>query len=117
MKASTVADSISVDMPRDGIRAIRACRQTGGTYVQVPDQQILNAIASLGKVGVYAEPAGATAYAGLVKAVEQGLVGEDDPVLVLNTGSGLKDTRATMMSVVEAPIIEPTLEAVKRVIR
>jgi threonine synthase len=52
----------------------------------------------------------------LVKAIASGLVGGEDPILVLNTGSGLKDVRAAMKAVKKAPIIEPTLEAVKRLL-
>jgi len=116
VSAKTLADSISVDLPRDGVRAVRAARQTGGSYTTVSDREILEAIAELGKVGVFAEPAGAAAYAGLVKAVEQGIVSAEDPILVLNTGFGLKDVHAAMQAVEEAPIIEPTLEAVKRLL-
>jgi threonine synthase len=116
VSAKTIADSISVDLPRDGVRAIRAAKETDGTYVNVSDAEILNAIAELGKAGVFAEPAGATAYAGLVKAAASGWVGGEDPVLVLNTGNGLKDVRAAMQAVPSAPIIEPTLEAVKRLL-
>jgi threonine synthase len=116
VSAKTIADSICVDLPRDGVRAVRAARETGGTYVQVSDAEILQAIAALGPMGIFAEPAGATAYAGLVRAVEQDIIQTDDPVLVLNTGSGLKDVRAAMQAVAEAPIIEPTLEAVKRLL-
>lgn len=117
VQADTLADSISVDLPRDGVRAVRAARETGGTYLTVPDDKILNAIAELGKVGIFAEPAASTAYAGLVKAVDDGIVAPDDPVLVLSTGSGLKDVKAAMQAVSEAPVIEPTLEAVKKVIQ
>ncbi len=116
VSANTLADSISVDLPRDGVRAVRAARETGGTYLIVPDQAILAAIAELGRVGIFAEPAAATAYAGLVKAVDEGVVASDDPVLVLSTGSGLKDVKAAMQAVQEAPIIEPTLAAVKEVL-
>jgi threonine synthase len=116
VSATTIADSISVDLPRDGVRAVRAAKETGGTYVNVSDQEILKAIAELGTVGVFAEPAGATAYAGLVKAVSSGLLGSEDPILVLNTGSGLKDVRAAMQAVQSAPIIEPTLEAIKQLL-
>ena len=115
--AQTLADSISVNLPRDGIRAVRATRETAGTYVKVSDEQILKAIAELGKAGIFAEPAGATSYAGLVKAVQQDFVYPDDPVLVINTGSGLKDVKAAMRAVSAAPVIEPTLEAVKRIVR
>jgi threonine synthase len=43
-----------------------------------------------------------------------GLVAQDDPVLVINTGSGLKDVKAAMQAAGEAPIIEPSLDSVKR---
>jgi threonine synthase len=117
VSARTIADSISVDLPRDGVRAIRAAKETGGTYVNVSDEEILKAIAELGKIGIFAEPAGATAYAGLVKAAATRVVGSEDPILVLNTGSGLKDVGAAMSAVQAAPIIEPTLEAVKKIIQ
>lgn len=117
VQANTLADSISVNMPSDGVRAVRAASHTGGRYLTVSDTEILAAISALGKVGLFAEPAGATAYAGLVKALQQGLVTSDDKVMVLNTGSGLKDVRAAMQAVIEAPVIEPTLAAVKKHIK
>lgn len=117
VSANTIADSISVDLPRDGLRAVQAARHTGGTYLTVSDQEILEAIAALGRVGIFAEPAGAASYAGLVKAVQTGYIDPDDPVLVLNTGSGLKDVRAAMQAVSPAPIIEPTLDDLRRVIK
>lgn len=116
VSATTMADSISVDLPRDGVRAVRAAKQTNGTYITVSDDEIIKSIAELGRMGVFAEPAGATAYAGLVKATSLGVVRSDDPILVLNTGSGLKDVRAAMQAVQSAPIIEPTLEAVKKLL-
>ncbi len=116
VSATTMADSISVDLPRDGVRAVRAAKQTNGTYITVSDDEIIKSIAELGRMGVFAEPAGATAYAGLVKATSSGVVRSDDPILVLNTGSGLKDVRAAMQAVQSAPIIEPTLEAVKKLL-
>ena len=117
VSANTLADSISVDLPRDGVRAVRAARETGGSYIVVSDEEILTAIAELGKVGIFAEPAGATSYAGLVKALSLGLIGPESPVLVINTGSGLKDVKAAMRASGEAPIIEPTLDAVKRMLK
>lgn len=114
VKANTIADSISVDLPRDGIRAVRAASQTKGSYLLVSDQQILNSISELGKVGIFSEPASAAAYAGLLKAVESGMIKLEDPVLVLNTGSGLKDIKAAMMAVQEALVIEPTMQSLKK---
>jgi threonine synthase len=111
--AKTLADSISVDLPRDGVRAVRAARQTGGEFVVVSDDEIVSAIAQLGKVGIFAEPAGAASYAGMVKTVKSGMLLPDDPILVINTGSGLKDVRAAMLAVKEPVIIEPTLDGLK----
>ena len=114
--AHTVADSISVDLPRDGVRAVRAARDTNGGYILVSDQEIITAIGNLGRVGIFAEPAGAASYAGLVKAIKTGMIQSDEPVLVINTGSGLKDVRAAMQAVTEPTIIEPTLVALRKVI-
>ncbi len=114
--ANTIADSISVDLPRDGLNAVRAARMTDGTYITVADAEIIRGIADLGKAGIFAEPAGATAYAGLKKAVAEGLITSEDPVLVVNTGNGLKDVRAAMQAAGEAAIIEPTLAAVKKLL-
>jgi threonine synthase len=116
VSAKTIADSISVDLPRDGVRAVRAVRETGGKYVAVSDEEILSAIAALGKQGVFAEPAGASSYAGLLKTLDLGLVRADDPILLLNTGSGLKDVKAAMQAVQEATVIEPSLAALKDIL-
>jgi len=115
VRAETIADSISVDLPRDGLRALRAVRQSGGTLLTVDDRAILNAIAELGRVeGVFAEPAAATAYAGLVEAVHRRLVDPGERVVVMLTGSGLKDVRAAMQAAGEATVIEPSLAALRR---
>lgn len=117
VQAQTIADSISVDLPRDGIRAIRAARETGGGYIKVSDREILSAIRELGQVGIFAEPAGATSYAGLVKAVSTGVIRSNEQILVINTGNGLKDIQAAMQAVKQPVIIEPNLEALKDVIQ
>jgi len=117
VSASTLADSISVDMPSDGLRALRAATQTGGAYVIVEDDAILQAIASLGRVGVFSEPAASTALAGLKRALSEGLLGSDDPTLLLLTGSGLKDVRAAMQAAGEAPVIAPNLQALNNFIK
>ena len=108
--ATTIADSISVDLPRDGVRAVRAATETNGAFIAVPDESIYEGITALGKIGVFAEPAGATAFAGLKKAVAMGLIGSEDDVLVMNTGSGLKDVRSAMTAAGQAPVIAPTLD-------
>ena len=116
VQATTMADSISVNLPSDGLRALRAATQTEGAYVAVPDQEILEAISELGAVGIFAEPAGATALAGLKQALKDKLVSADDPILVLNTGSGLKDVKAARQAAGEAPVINPNIAEVKKLL-
>lgn len=117
VSANTLADSISVDLPRDGTRAVRAVVQSGGACILVEDEEILSAIGEIGAAGIFAEPAGATAYAGLLKARQQGKIAPQDAVLVLNTGSGLKDVKAAMQAMHEAPVIEPRLADVKKTLQ
>ena len=113
--AQTVADSICVDFPGDGFRALKRVRESGGFFMTVNDDEILAAIPALGSVGLFVEPAAATAYAGLVKALENELIDPESTVLVMATGSGLKDVEAAMRAVSLAPVIEPKLSDLKEV--
>ncbi len=121
ISADTVADSISADLPRDRIKAMRAVIETDGAYIRVSDDEILTALPLMARgSGVFAEPAGATAYAGLIKAVDEGLVAATDEVVVLSTGSGLKDVASAMKAVTAAGttpmVVDPNLEALKQAI-
>ncbi len=101
--ADTVADSISAGLPRDRVKAMAAVRETGGAFVAVGDDEILAAIPELAAAtGIFAEPAAAAGYAGLKAAVARGLVGATDRVVLLATGSGLKDVPAAMQGVRQA---------------
>lgn len=114
--AQTIADSISAGMPRDRIKALAAVRETEGAYIKVSDEEILAAIPVLGQnAGVFAEPAGAASYAGLVKAVADGLVNPEERIVVLVTGNGLKDVASARKSVGEPFVVNKDLNDVKRV--
>ena len=118
ISAETVADSISADLPRDRIKAMAAVTETGGAYLRVADDEILAAIPTLARgSGVFAEPAGAAPYAGIVAALDRGLIGAGDRVVMLATGSGLKDVASVMSAVAavgtEPMYIDPNLEALK----
>lgn len=118
VNAQTIADSISADLPRDGVRAVRAVRETNGAYLLVTDDEILAAIRDLARsAAVFAEPAGAAAYAGVVKAVRDGLVQSDETIVCVITGNGLKDIASAMKATGEGTRIEPTLEAVRKAVK
>jgi len=116
--ARSVADSIVAGLPRDRIKALRAVRDTGGAYVRVSDDEILSAIPALARgCAVFAEPAAAAAYAGLAKALDLEVVANDERIVVLSTGSGLKDVASVMKAVKkQPPIVEPKLAHVEEVL-
>ncbi len=116
VEAHSVADSIVAGLPRDRNKALAAVRETDGAYLRVSDEAILAAIPTIARnTGLFVEPAAAAAYAGLEKAVAEGMVDPEERVVVLLTGSGLKDIASAMKTVPKPPIVAPTLEAVKAV--
>ena len=113
--AHTVADSISAGLPRDRFKAMQAVTDSKGRFMTVTDDEILEAIPALASLtGVFAEPAGATAYAGLVKAVAEKWVDALEEIVVLNTGNGLKDIKGAQKALQlcgrKANLIEPRVE-------
>jgi threonine synthase len=115
--AQSLADSIVAGLPRDRNKALRAVRDSGGSFIRVSDHEIVAAIPALARgCGVFAEPAAAAAYAGLVKAAQQGMLSTDERVVVLATGSGLKDIPAAMKSVGQPTIVTPDLADVRRAV-
>ena len=111
----TLADSIAVGVPRDRIKALRAVRETGGEYVAVSDEEILDAMRVLARgAAVFAEPAGATGFAGLAKLVREGRIDPEERIVVLVTGNGLKDVASAIKATGQPHLIEPTMEALRR---
>ncbi|MDD2772709.1 MAG: threonine synthase [Elusimicrobiales bacterium] len=111
----TIADSISVSLPRDGMAAVGALRESGGFAVTVTDAEILQAIPELARgVNVFAEPAAAASWAGLKKAVKDGLIKDGESVALVITGNGLKDIESAMKSVGKPHLIKPDMEELKK---
>lgn len=94
VQPSTIADGIAVGDPISGTLALRDVRQSGGGFVAVSDAELLRAMRVLATAaGVLAEPAGAAAYAGLLRALECGLLDRRERVVILVTGTLLKTPR------------------------
>ena len=115
--AASVADSLVVQTPRNALQCLRDIRQSGGGGVTVPDGAIVEAIGRLARhTGVFAEPAAAAGLAGLEAALRHGLVARDERVVMLITGTGLKDIPAAASAVAPPAPIPPTLLAVERAV-
>lgn len=117
VKPDTIADSISVGIPRSGLMAVKYVRESNGFGIAVSDSLIIDSIRYLGnKSGIFAEPAGVTSFAGYIKALNENRVSKDDKVVVIITGNGLKDIDSAMKSVGQPLFIEPNIESVKKVL-
>ena len=115
VQADTVADSIAVDVPRDGLAAVRAVIESGGEAVTVPDRDILAAIPEIARLaGVFCEPSCAAAWACLKALAGKGRIKPDDRIVCLLTGSGLKDIANARKVAGEPTTIDADLDAANR---
>jgi len=114
VNAHTVADSISVDRPRDGLAAVRAVIESGGEAIAVPDAKILAAIPEIAAAtGVFPEPAAATPWAAVKQMVTDGRIAPDEVVVCLVSGNGLKDIASARKVAGLPQVIDPSLEALE----
>jgi len=117
VQASTIADSIAVDRPRDGLAAVQAIVESGGEAVTVTDSQILLALGEMARFsGVFPEPAAAAPWAAVRQMMEDRLIDPDERVVCLVTGSGLKDAASARQAAGEPEVLEPSLDAVRNVL-
>jgi threonine synthase len=92
IKGETMADSIEVGSPRDVIKACNYVEASNGYFITLSDEEMVQAIAELGKeTGLLAEPAGAAPYGGLKKLINEKKIKESDTVCLVITGNVLKD--------------------------
>lgn len=90
--AATVADSISVDIPRNYYMAKDFILRYKGKGLKVSDAEIIDASGCLARqFGLFVEPAAAAAYAGVLKYQNYNQIAENEEIVILLTGNGLKD--------------------------
>ncbi len=96
--STTIADSISVDIPRNGYYACKQIQEHNGKCITVSDDAIVQAQKELStESGLFAEPAAATSFAGFLKAKDD--LSSDAVVVLLLTGNGLKDITTAMKGI------------------
>lgn len=111
---NTLADSISVGVPRNVVKAQRAVADSGGQWIAVSDEEILAAMSLLGRTeGIYGEPAGVTGAAGIKAALAQGIIKPHETVTAIVTGNGLKDTKNALAAAGSSVKSKPNLEALE----
>jgi threonine synthase len=91
VRPNTIARSLAIGSPADGDLAVATARGTGGAVHSVPEDDIADNIRLLAETtGVFGETAPGVTVGALREAVARGELGEDDRVVLLVTGDGLK---------------------------
>jgi threonine synthase len=109
----TIAKSLAIGDPGDGLYALRRIRQFHGFAEDPDDQEIIDAIILLAKTeGIFTEPAGGVAVAALKKLVEDGKIDKSESVICYVTGNGLKATEAIMGALPKPKLVKPDIKQV-----
>jgi threonine synthase len=116
VKAETVATAIRIGDPASWDRAAQSIRETDGVVLAVPDEEILAAKRVIDGAGVGCEPASAASVAGLRRLTRDGTIRKGETVVAVLTGHLLKDPDILRSSANQPVEIDPTIEAVEKVL-
>ncbi len=112
VKPDTIAKSLAIGNPADGVYVLDICRRSGGAVEDVSDDEVREGILLLARTeGIFTETAGGTTVACLKKLVATGLLDPTLETVVINTGMGLKTLDAVADSVGPAATIDPSYAA------
>ncbi|MGL6283166.1 MAG: threonine synthase, partial [Microcoleaceae cyanobacterium] len=118
VKPNTIAKSIAIGNPADGVYALELARKTNGNIESVNDEEIIAGIKLLAETeGIFTETAGGTTIAVLQKLVEAGKIDPDETMVVYITGNGLKTQEAVQGHVGEPLTIDPKLDSFERALK
>lgn len=112
VKPNTIAKSIAIGNPADGVYAVEIAKKTNGNIESVTDAEIVDGIKLLAETeGIFTETAGGTTIAVLKKLVEAGKINPDETTVAYITGNGLKTQEAVQGYIGEPLTIEPKLDS------
>ena len=111
----TIAGGLADPYTWDWDLVFRGLKESKGVAEAVSDELILEAQRILARYeGIFVEPSGAVSLAGLIKALNKGLIDRDDLVVIEATGTGFKDLKTISSYMVEVPIVEPSLDSLEQ---
>lgn len=117
-KPNTIAKSLAIGDPGDGIYVLKRLKQYHGIAESATNQEIVNGILKLSKTeGIFTEPAGGVSVAVLQKLVESGKIDRDANIVCYVTGNGLKSTEALVGMLPKPSTVKPDVQMVSTIIR
>ncbi len=115
--SNTLADSISVDIPRNFYMAAHYLKKYKGEWLSVSDDKIMEASSALASnTGIFSEPAAATAFAGLLHYSKSAKLEKDSNNIVLLTGSGLKDVKTVSNRLKMPEAVKPDIYELEKLL-
>jgi threonine synthase len=116
-RPETIAKSLAIGDPGDGVYVLRRLKQYGGVAEEANDNEIIEGILTLAKTeGIFTEPAGGVSIAVLKKLVDDGFIERNEKVVCYVTGNGLKSTEAIMSALPKLDIVKPDVQTVSAMI-
>ena len=111
VRPNTVAKSLAIGNPADGIYALRILRQSRGTAYAVPEEDVVDGMKLLAETeGIFTETAGGVVVASLKYLVKSGAIKRDELTVAYITGNGLK-TQEAVEDVVHPLPVTPTMSS------
>lgn len=112
IKPKTIAKSLAIGNPADGIYAAGTVRESGGWAEDVTDEEIVDAIKLLASTeGIFTETAGGVTVGVTKKLIEQGRIPPDESIVICITGNGLKTQKAVSEKIGEPIHIKPHIDS------
>jgi threonine synthase len=116
-ESHTIADSISVNYPRNFFMTKKFLTHYYGEWITISDEEILSASAKLARnTGIFTEPAAAAAYAGFLKFFSEEKLTSNSRNVVLLTGSGLKDIQSVQSCIQIPEAVQPDLKSIAHLV-
>ncbi len=110
VKPRTIAKSLAIGNPADGIYAAGVVKESGGWAEDVSDDEIVEAIKLLATTeGIFTETAGGVTLGVTRKLIKQGRIPKDESIVVCVTGNGLKTQEAVSEKIGRPIKIKPNL--------
>ncbi|MBI4336158.1 MAG: threonine synthase [Candidatus Omnitrophica bacterium] len=112
VKPHTIAKSLAIGNPADGVYAVGTVRESGGAAEDVTDDEIVEAIKLLARTeGIFTETAGGVTLGAAKKLIERGKIPRDESIVVCVTGNGLKTQEAVYDKIGKPIKIKPNIAA------
>jgi len=112
----TIAKSLAIGSPADGMYSVGIANKTGGSGTIVPESEIAEGMKLLAETeGIFTETAGGVVISTLRRLAREGVIGPDEETVALITGTGLKTLEAIEDSVTTSTI-DPTVRSFDEIV-